>query len=535
LCLFSSHVYAQDADAPVPTEIQVTPPVANPTKNNDEPVTVDADEFDGYSEKEISARGNVKVRKGNREITSDEAHYDVKSEQVSAKGHVRIEQQGDSIEGAELEFNLQSETGYLDKPSFLINQRHGRGEAEKILFEGDNHYRVTKTTYTTCPAGKDDWYLKVRDMELDKTRQVGTAHDATIVFKNVPILYSPWIDFPLNNQRKTGFLIPSFGSTAKSGIETTIPYYWNIAPNRDATFSPRIMTKRGIQLGSQFRYLDTYYFGELNWDNLPDDRVTHTDRYGISYKHFQNFGGNWTGNINYQKVSDDTYFTDLADRISATSQTNLPHEGWLAYNVDRFNFTSRIQRFQTLQDPFAPVVPPYDRVPQLTLSASRSVSNAELVLNSELVRFEHPTLVKGDRFILYPNVSYPIYSAYGYLTPKVGLHFTRYSLDHTTTSLPDQSRSVPIFSLESGITYERDWQFRGEKFIQTLEPKAYYVYIPYRNQNNLPNFDSAIADFNFAQIFTENQFSGGDRINDANQVTLALTSRLLDRTRGKKD
>ena len=228
-----------------------------------------------------------------------------------------------------------------------------------------------------------------------------------------------------------------------------------------------------------------------------------------------------------QGVSDDAYFTDLSDKISATSQTNLNREADLFYDGDWWTLNTRVQRFQTLQDPLAPVVPPYARVPQITLSMLRQAgAHLELGMQGEYVEFVHPYLTSGRREILYPSISAPYQTPFFYVTPKVGYHTTSYSFADVNRS--DESRNLPIYSLDSALTFERETSVWGRAFLQTLEPRLYYVYIPFREQAQLPIFDTALADFNLAQIFTENQFSGGDRINDANQLTAAVTSRLID-------
>src|SRR5690606_24149702 len=239
-----------------------------------------------------------------------------------------------------------------------------------------------------------------------------------------------------------------------------------------------------------------------------------------SWQHRQSFGYGFSGALDLQGVSDDAYFTDLSDRISATSQTNLRRQGILFYDGDWWNASARVQKFQTLQDPLDPLVPPYARVPQLTLNANRQATRVvDLGMYGEYVDFDHPTLLNGQRQILYPSVAFPLQTSYFYVTPKLGFHSTTYNFEDGRR---DETRELPIYSIDSAVTFERQTQFRGRDFIQTLEPRLYYVYIPFRRQDHLPNFDTALADFNLAQIFTENQFTGGDRINDANQLTAAV-------------
>lgn len=494
------------------------------------PIFLDADRMTGRHGEEIEAQGECVLRKRGQVMNADRLIYNQAEDEVHAEGNVRIEQNGSVVSGPELRMKLETRQGFMRAPVYKLAQPDAHGEAENLEFAGENKYIITRGTYTTCGEGKTDWLLRMKELELDRTTQVGSASHASVVFKGVPILYTPWLRFPLDDQRKSGFLPPTFGSSGKSGAEFSLPYYWNIAPDQDATIKPRLLSKRGFQLSGEYRYLGRLYSGKTYFEDLPNDNVAGRDRYALSLIHYQNLGSGWSGSVNLQKVSDDNYFRDLTTTLASTSQTNLPREGLLAYNGFGLSFLGRMQRFQTLQDPLAPVTPPYSRAPQLLLNGSwRDFPVADLGLNSEWVDFRHPSLPNGKRFTFYPSMSLPLARSFAFATPKIGVHYTRYILtDNNDTGLPDSVRTVPIASLDSGLFLERDVQLRGSAYTQTLEPRLYYLYVPYRDQSRLPNFDSALADFSYAQMFTENQFVGGDRINDANQLTFALTSRLLD-------
>jgi LPS-assembly protein len=372
-------------------------------------------------------------------------------------------------------------------------------------------------------------------LDIDRTTQIGVARQAVVEFKGVPILYTPWMDFALNNNRRSGFLGPTFGSTNKGGAEITLPYYWNIAPNYDATIAPRVIAKRGTQFNNEFRYLNSSYAGEMHLDVLPGDRINKLTRTRQALKHTQSLGGGVGLALNLNRVSDDEYFRDLSSSVSGTSQTNLLRDGLLSYGGGWWSTTARVQRYQTLQDPLAPVAIPYRRQPQINLNAQQTVASANVTFASEFVDFRHDTSVNGQRMVLYPSASYPLLNDLGYyLTPKLGVHHTQYRMGaNNASALPDASRTVPIFSMDSGMVYERNWaSFLGGDYVQTMEPRLYYVYVPYRDQSMLPVFDSAQAPFNFGQIFTENRFFGNDRVGDANMATLALTSRVIDNEGG---
>jgi len=527
LCLLANGAYADEAVRLTPAKDLSHKPGAEPA-----PLFISADRLQGVRDQNLEAFGDVDMRKQGEAISADYLIYRQPQDEVYAKGNVRIEQNSSIVAGPEMRLKLEQSLGYMELPVYQLTDNNARGDAKRLLFEGKDKYRLQDARYTTCSAGTDDWFLHAADLEIDRTVQIGTAHHAYVEFKGVPLLYTPWMTFPLVAQRKSGFLAPSIGSTGNSGWELTTPYYWNIAPNRDATISPRFMLKRGVQLKNELRYLEPDYVGAANLEVLPSDRVAHSTRHFLALQHQQNLGSGWTGSLDLQRASDDNYFKDLSTVVAATSQVFLPREGTLSYAQAPWNFTARVQGYQTLQDPLAPVTPPYSRLPQLLLSVNRpNVYGADWALTSEFVDFSHPTLLNGRRFMLYPSASLPLRQTYGYVIPKIGLHITRYALGEGA-STPDITRTVPIFSADSGLYFERDWALNGTPFLQTLEPRLYYVYIPTREQNQIPVFDTGEAGFDFAQIFSENQFTGPDRINDANQVTASLTSRLVDPNSG---
>jgi LPS-assembly protein len=492
----------------------------------DTPVFIEADRLQGQQQKELEAQGDVRLRKRGEAVFADYLRYSFPDEAIEARGNLRIERLGNVVEGESMRYNLRDGSGVVEKPTYYLYDLGAHGKAERLIAESRTRVRAEKATYTNCEVGDDDWYLRVNRLEIDRSRDLGVARNASVVFKGVPLLYSPYLDFSLSGSRKSGLLAPSIGQTAQSGFEYTQPYYWNIAPNMDATLAPRFLSRRGVLLNGEFRYLEPSFSGEWRGEWLPNDRVRDEDRYGYSLQHRQDFGLGFSGYVNYQSVSDDAYFTDLSDKIAATSITNLPREALVSYDGQWWNVNARVQKFQTLQDPLAPVTPPYDRQPQITLFADRQTSPyLGFNVSGELVQFHHPTLPNGRREILYPSVSAPLETPFFYFTPKAGYHYTRYSFDDEQ---PEETRSLPIYSIDSAITLERDSTLFGRTYLQTLEPRLYYVYIPFRPQDQLPIFDTAVADFNLAQIFTENQFSGGDRINDANQLTAGVTSRFIN-------
>jgi LPS-assembly protein len=329
-------------------------------------------------------------------------------------------------------------------------------------------------------------------------------------------------------------LAPYYSQNSRRGLEVGIPYYWNIAPEVDATLTPVYMVKRGEQLKSQARYLQSSYAGELKLEYLPNDEEFGHSRRGVSLQHVQTIQPNLTARVDYNKVSDDRYFIDLASQVRQVSLRTLTQDDYMNYGSTAFGagygLQARVQRVQTLQDPLAPIVPPYDRLPQLNLNTGKSNLGgfADGGLGVEFVRFRHESLVEGSRYSANPSVAVPLLGPGWFITPRAGMRYAGYSLDRTAEGQDAAPRvAIPWLSIDSGLVFDRDAHFLGNSVTQTLEPRLYYVYVPYRNQDRIPLFDTALADFNYSQLFSENRFSGGDRFGDANQLTLALTSRVL--------
>jgi len=534
LCVFSHAAWAEGARTP--PDAQPATPAALPTTpaTQQEPVFVEADKLSGDKENQVEATGDAILLNNNQTVRANRLLYDQQTGDVDGQGSVVVEQAGSTISGPHLKLNLDSNAGFMEQPTFYLKENEGRGSGDMLHIQDKQHYTLDNATYTTCPAGNNDWLMKMSSLEIDREEQVGTAYGTRVEFMSVPILYTPWLDFPLNGQRKSGLLSPTIGGTNKGGTELTMPYYWNIAPNRDATIAPRLIARRGLMLNNEFRYLEGSYGGELHVDALPNDALAKRDRGRFGLRHGQSFGGGLSGQINFNRVSDNAYYRDLSDSMTTTSQVNLLQDASLSYAGGWWGSTARVQQYQTLQDPLIPIAVPYARLPQLTLNAAQNYAAANLVFAGEYVSFSHPTALNGQRLVLNPSVSYPLINAPAYyLTPKVSLHSTSYVMGaNNATAVQNASRTLPLFSLDGGAVFERDVRLFGNKYLNTLEPRAYYVYVPYKKQDMLPVFDTAQAPFSYAQMFTENRFYGNDRIGDANQVTLAVISRFLDEEDG---
>ena len=501
-----------------------------------EPATIDARRIEGISGLEVTAQGGVEFRQGETSVYTEYLKFNREFGRLEAEGGVRLGQGADRFNGTRLQYNTTDHTGVLEDPSFLMRRKQtARGGAERIEFLGPNRFRLSGAHFTTCEPGNDDWRIEARQLDLDYDEEHAVARGARLRFLDTTILGTPYFSFPLNNRRRSGILAPQFSQNSLRGAELGLPFYWNIAPEQDAVITPTLMSKRGEQLKAQYRYLGSSYGGALRLEYMPEDRVLRQSRTGYSLQHEQRFTTPLVGRVDMNHVSDDRYFVDLYSQVRQVSTSNLQRDGYLQYTSSiggtGLQMQGRVQRYQTLQDPLAPIVPPYHRLPQLNFSLTRNDLGAWLDAAAplEYVRFRHDTLVEGERSSFNPVLSAPLLAPGYFVTPKLGARTAHYSLTRAAPGQPErQSLSVPWMSLDSGLVFEREAQWGGEQLTQTLEPRLYYVYAPYRPQEQVPLFDTVLADFNYAQLFSENRFVGGDRFGDANQLTAALTSRFLD-------
>jgi len=496
-----------------------------------------ADRLEGTGERRIEAAGHVELRTRRETVLAEWLQYDIPTDEIWGKGDVTLRRGLDWISGPEVKFYREREIGYFEQPRFYLSENASHGEAKEIRFAGPNLYEATDAQYTSCVAPNNDWYLRSDAIEVDQLRKVGTAHGAKVYFLGVPVMYTPWLEFPLSNERKSGFLTPTIGSTQIRGFEIATPYYFNLAPNYDATLSPRFMTRRGLQIAGQGRYLFEPAAGEAIAEVI-DDRITDTTRWAFSWKHNQQFAPWLAGYVNYNRVSDATYLADYSDRVAVTSQKTLPEEAGLIANYAPFSVLARVQSFQTLQDPnpAAAVIPPYNMLPQVR-AAMADTDWLGLTWNgtAEYVRFSQSALTPtGDRASFYPSLRWTRQGNAWFINAHAGIATWQYDLNQPTAGVPDgrAGLAVPITSVDAGLVFERDMKVLDTALTQTLEPRAFYVYIPYKDQSKAPVFDTALDDFNFSQLFAENRYIGNDRIGDANQLTLALTSRFLDHQTG---
>ncbi len=519
------------------------------------PTFVFGNRVSGRPDLETVVDGEAELRRGASAIRADRIEYDQPTDVVKARGSVRVNSAGNLYNGPELEIKLDTFEGFFLTPDYRFLQNDGYGAADRIDFLDDKRLVAHNATFTTCQRGEGPswmpaWIVNATTLKLDREADVGEASGGVLRFMNVPILAAPTFSFPLSDKRKSGLLPPTLAIDSLSGTAVTVPYYFDIAPNRDATFSPTLMSKRGIDLAGEFRYLEPGYKGELRASLLPNDQLRNSNRWSYNYLHAGSFNtgipaiGGVGLNLNLNRVSDNNYWRDFSGFGSAGASTLLtqrllPSDASLTWGRGYFSSTLRSLTYQTLQDVNAPIVPPYNRMPQLTAAYTRAnvpvggVSGLDYSISTDYTRFESDPRLTGQpnasRAFALAQVSRPWIRPGGYITPKLMLNSTTYQFDSPLRNgARSASRTVPTFSLDSGLTFERETSYFGQAYTQTLEPRAFYVNTPYRDQRSLPNYDSGANDFNFATVFTENAFVGNDRISDSNLLTLGLTSRLLE-------
>ena len=485
-----------------------------------------------------SMTGGVLLRRGNKIAGAESAQFDPDQRALRLDGNVRYEDPQTQIVSDSAEFSYDSGRIEFWGALFSLGGNNARGGADKLLINQQGQLQLDEVSYTTCPPGSNDWELQASDIDLDTRLGVGTARNIKLRFKNVPILYAPYISFPIGDARKSGILTPEIGSTGRSGNEIRVPYYWNIAPNYDATITPRLLTERGLQLQTEFRYLTENSDGIATAQYLPDDDQTNEARHLLSLNHRTLFQNRWRNRINYREVSDSQYFEDLGGSLSASSITHLNRSLSFDWHGDSLSFFGQVQDYQTLDDAILPSEDPYQRVPQVLFAGywPDRLLGLSAGLSGELVKFERDVGVTGWRLNVMPELELPIVRPGWFIKPAVAFDYTQYDLSDTLPGeVTDPSRSVPITSLDTGLILERTMsRSNGSQRIQTIEPRLLYVHIPNRNQDNLPVFDTIIPDLNLVQLFRRNRFLGVDRIGDTDQFSLGVTTRILDVSTGKE-
>ena len=484
----------------------------------------------------ITLTGHVIVRQGNRTIKANHLQYNRNNNSVRTQGGIDYTDPVAHVTGSGGTYSPTA-GAHIESATFSLVQRSARGAAREMQLSPQGLMRLEHVTFTTCPVNDQSWVLRATRIALDTKQKVGTGRDAEIDFKGVPIMYLPWVSFPLGNVRKSGFLFPVLGDSSTSGAEISVPYYWNIAPNADFTFQPMEYSRRGPDVGGDLRYLTQDQHGEFSWDYLPYDTVYHSSRSNIKLFNVTDLPDGLRLTLSGENVSDTQYFEDFSYGPEGTSTPFLDRSAVLSYRDLHWNIAAMADDYQTIDSTLALDQRPYTRVPDVTINSDFGWGPGALVsygFNSEAVDFQRATGVTGWRLDLNPTTSLNFVGPGYFVRPSVGYRVTQYQLSNTVPGEPAQpSRALPIASLDTGLQLERDAGSHDQRTI-TLEPRAMYLYVPYRNQSQLPVFDTAVPDLDPVELFRTNRYVGTDRVGDANQVSLGVTTRLLNALNGRQ-
>ena len=488
-------------------------------------IDLTADESETTGPDQIKLTGHVNVRIDETQITAETITYDQQLDQIDAEGAVVLKSADLIVESSSLQMNLASDTGTIENASYALREKRARGQAVRIIRHSPGLHDLEQAVFTTCPPGRRDWQLSAKEITLNQETGVGTAKHMVVRFKDLPFFYTPYASFPLTKARKSGFLTPSFGSSSDDGTELTTPYYWNIAPNYDALITPRYIEERGLLTEVSLRHLFRKNSGITNFAYMASDDRTDEDRKAFFWTLDGKATSRLSYDVDYNYVSDKQYFEDFGDDIASTSIDHLRRQGAVTYAGRGWNLRTNFEGYQTISG-----TRPYQRLPQVTFLTDGELADGliEYNLNAESTWFDSDTKVDGTRIDLYPRMNLLYERSAYFLEPALGLRYTRYDLDGQRLGLDDDpDRFTPIVSLDSGLFFERDVDLWGFNLLNTLEPRAFYLYVPERDQDDIPLFDTDEQDINAYSLFSTNRFSGADRQGDANQLTLALTSRML--------
>ncbi len=508
-------------------------------------IHISADDADLEESGVSNLIGNVEITRDNQQVSADSIRYDEPGENADLKGNVEYWDEALYFQSDVGHVEFGQDSGQFENARYVIRDNRARGQADRISHEYPTTTNLDDVDYTTCDPEDNFWKLSADKITLDHTENWGSARNVVLRIKDVPVLYTPYMSFPLSDERKTGFLFPSFGSTNRNGYEMQTPFYWNIAPEMDATLTPRLLSDSGLMMMGQFRYLVDRGEGQINAEYLPsDNEFNDEDRNLFGFTHKQFFADTGRLFLTYNRVSDKQYFEDFGSTIAVTSTRYLPRRADLIYSGTGWNLRTLVQDYQTVDSTIPPESRPYKRLPQIRFNAFSPRRNRafNLDMQTEFSYFDRGDNdifledVNGARVDLFPSISYPFYTASTFIEPKLGYRFTQYSLTDTGNLFKSNpSRGLPIFSLDSGVFFERQTNLFNRPYLQTLEPRLYYLYIPFEDQSDLPVFDTGLYDFSFDALFREDRFTGPDRINDANQFTLAMTTRFIDSSTGRED
>ena len=506
-----------------------------PTEGNREasPAQVYGDRFSSPDSNLFHLSGNTALQRLDQLLRADSLTYNADTTAYDAEGHIRYQERGMLFSADSMKGTTTPEYGVADNVQYQLLGSRGNGVASQAIMLDRDRDKLHDVTYSTCDLHNRVWEIEAKTMTMDRDEGLGRAHDVTMRMKGVPFLWLPYMRFPIDNRRQTGFLYPSFGKRSRAGFFVSIPFYWNIAPNYDATFTPTWYADRGGLLESQFRWLTDTSKGELNLDYMPHDRVADRNRGYLTLSNTTKLPWDLRWNTYIARATDKAWFQDFGENLITSRALQLHSSSYVSSSGDWWNAGVGADWYQIVTPGISDRAAAYRRLPRLYFNADRPIGGPggpEWGINTEAVRFVQPEKIGGERFDMYPYLAWPLQGAAWFLRPEVGVRYTAYNLPQPVagSNTDHPTRTTPIFDVDAGLIFERDAHLFGSDYTQTLEPRVYYLRVPYRNQDDLPLFDTRSLTFDFWQLFTTNSFSGADRQMNANDLSLALTTRFLD-------
>jgi len=520
---------------------EIVPATSNAPPPDTLPLQAGADRVESSSNQSV-LEGSVNLSRGDQRLRADRIILERPANRARVEKGFTYSDPNQAIRGQQAEVDLNNETGWFKDADYYIPSRNAQGHANEVqVNQRQKTSQLEDATYSTCPRGQEFWELRARDLQLNQATGRGSARHISIALKDTPLFYFPYLSFPITDERQSGFLFPRQGYDSETGFELQVPYYWNIAPDRDMTITPRLMTARGLLLGLEYRYLHPNRQGEIGVEYIPHDRRYDGDRGSLKISDRAAPWSNFYTDLHYEYVSDDDYLRDLDNNLEFLTINYLEQHLDARYDGNNWQALARVQGYQILNPTlFANTGKPYQRLPQLLFDGAwpASVGGFDYRLYGEFVHFQQSDVVTGTRLDLWPTVGWTLQKSWGYLKPEAAFRYTGYQLDNNAPNTDDTpSRDTPVLSLDGGLIFDRalqaDW-LGVASGTQTLEPRLFYLYVPYRNQDDIPLFDSSRMDRSYDWLFRKNRFTGADRIGDANQLTAALTTRIIDGPSGRE-
>ncbi len=534
--LVTGAVYAAGPDSPqlACPGPSLAPMVKNTPDRSQSPISVKTRQFDASKVGMAEAREQVELQRADQLLKTELLQYDPQTEVVTMPGKVFYEDSVIQISGTSARYNFLEESGSFEAIDYGLVGSSAKGSATDATLTAGNHSVLHGLQFTTCPGETPEWLMKAKELTLDFEAGVGTVKGAQLRFFNVPFIYLPWMTFPIDDRRKSGFLYPYLSTANDNGFELSTPYYWNIAANQDATITPRYFTKRGFMLTGEYRFMTPRTNGELDFDYLGDDQKTDERRFHYTVSHDARFTSRWGSELLIDRVSDDQYFQDFSNSLADASRQYLRSTYGFYGSGQHWQVRTYVDDFQVVDEAVDPRNQPHTRLPRVIFDLDQplAIRGLRLQMDAELVYFDRDIGVTGSRFDLQPRLEWNMETNWGYLRPAAGYRYTVYDLNWQ--GLPGEtspSRGTEILSFDTGLFFERDTS-KGN--LQTLEPRLFYLYVPYEDQQGFPDFDTAPYTFSFSQLFNTNRFTGADRQSDANQLTLAVTTRSMSRLSGRE-